>query len=73
MNVAEADVMGLVNSVVNSMQEDGVKAEKVSVELTEAYVIHANKKMRSFSTTYMTNQEARKAFQFKVLSDIQAA
>lgn len=71
MNVSRADLMCLAQSVANSMAQDGVKSEMLTVELTEAYVPVAVKKFEQFAATYQTNPEAREAFAMSVLGGLQ--
>lgn len=68
MNVTESDVLTLAQSVVNSLVQDKAQQEFINaseeqgMEITEAYLIHANKKMQQFTTKYNTNPEAREIF-----------
>ena len=68
-----ADILSFAQSIANSLVKDGVKSEqfkKHSSDLLPAYADAAVKKFNSFHTIYLTNQEARKAFQYKVLQEI---
>ncbi len=68
LNVSAVDLGSLVHSVINSLHEDGMvekfysATEEQRIEICEAYVIAAVKKMNSFASTYMTNPEARRQF-----------
>ncbi len=76
MNVSEADLLAMAHSVKNSIIQDNssqnfIEAnEEDQVELTQAYAIHANKKMQQFTNTYQTNPEARKVFQESIYSQL---
>jgi hypothetical protein len=76
MNVSQADVRMLANSIVNSLRADKcVQAfiesdEQQKIELTAAYATHAVKKFESFHTTYISNPEARRVFQQSVFNHL---
>jgi hypothetical protein len=73
MNVSVTDLMCLANSVVNSIVKDGAKEAFLSmdetdrVEMSSAYIPVAVRKMNQFTSTYLTNPEARKVFKQNVL------
>ncbi|MFZ2172348.1 MAG: hypothetical protein WAW61_22270 [Methylococcaceae bacterium] len=69
MNVSVTDLMCLAKSVAISIKQD--KAEQAMIEMpietTRAYVAHAVRKMNQFTSTYLTNGEARNLFNQNVL------
>jgi hypothetical protein len=69
MNVSVAYLMCLAQSVANDIKKD--KAEQAMIEMpietTQAYASHAVRKMNQFTSTYLTNSEARNVFQQNVL------
>lgn len=78
MNVSVADVMGMAQSVANSIEQDGAvdalskASNEDSTKMIQAYVVHAVKKVDRFTTTYLTNPEARETFQKRVYNDLMA-
>lgn len=74
MGVSPTDVKCLAESVCNSLELDGTAEAFVTSDsearksLTEAYVVHAVKKYNSFQNKYMTNPEARDAFNQSVVA-----
>jgi hypothetical protein len=74
MNVSVADLMCMAKSVANSIEQDKAKDafiamnEDVRVETTLAYSQHAVRKINKFTSTYLTNKEAKEAFQQSVLN-----
>ena len=69
MNVSVADLMCLAQSVANDIKKD--KSEQALIEMpidtAQAYASHAVRKMNQFTSTYLTNSEARNVFQQNVL------
>lgn len=78
MNVSEADVKCLAQSVANSMVHDKCEEQFKNADsttqsaLTEAYVSHANKKFQAFQAAYLANPEARAAFIAKTYNELAA-
>ena len=73
MGINKADVLAFAQSIANSLNNDGISAEKFQQhanDLMPAYAAFAVKKQRAFFETYQTNDQARAAFQMKVLGDI---
>jgi len=68
LNVSVADLKCLLTSVINSLHQDNMvekfysATEEERIEICEAYVITAVKKMETFVSTYITNPVARKQF-----------
>lgn len=76
MNVSVADLMCMAKSVANSIEQDGAvdalsqASDEDSTKMIQAYAVHAVKKVDQFTTTYMTNPEARETFQARVYNDL---
>lgn len=74
MNISEADLMCLAQSVADDILKDGVTSDQIekagATETIQAYTTHAIKKHDRFTTTYLTNPEARTTFQHRIYSDI---
>jgi hypothetical protein len=76
MGVSVADFMCLAQSVANSIQQDKASAAFMALpaddreDMAASYVVHAVKKIDQFTSTYLTNAEARRAFQSNVLAII---
>lgn len=74
MGVSVADLMCFAESVAVGINQDGAKDAFLSMtdsdktETSIAYAAHAVRKMDQFTTTYMTNPEARELFQANVLA-----
>ncbi len=78
MNVSEADLMCFARSVANSIEQDKAAdgfvacTEQEQVEIAQAYAAHAVKKVESFTAAYLTNPEAKKAFQDSIHASLVA-
>ena len=57
MNVKETDTAFLANLVANTMKKDGLKAENLTPELVEAYLIHSEKQMMSLTCSALTKKD----------------
>lgn len=76
MGVSVADLMCMAQSVANSIEQDGAvdalsqASDEDSTKMVQAYAVHAVKKIDQFTTTYLTNPEAREMFQARVYNDL---
>ena len=68
MGVSLNDLMSFAQSIANSIEQHGADghfielSEPDQIKITEAYAVHAVKKMNKFVGIYTTNPEARDAF-----------
>lgn len=68
LNVSEADLMCLLNSVCESIKQDKAvdsflsMSESDQCEMCLAYVAHAVRKIQEFHTAYITKPELKKSF-----------
>jgi hypothetical protein len=51
MGVRESDTAFLANLIANTMKKDGLKAEDLTDELLEAYLINSEKQMMQLTVT----------------------
>jgi hypothetical protein len=77
LGVTPADLLCMAQSVANSIDKDGAKKAFLEMndydktETATAYVANSVRKFNQFTSTYLTNQQSRQAFQSNVLSLIQ--
>jgi hypothetical protein len=68
MNVTEKDVLSLLNMVITSLKQDGMKEifldmdEKERTNTIQAYVSAEVKKFKEFCFSLLTNTEKKSAF-----------
>ncbi len=79
MKISTRDILSFARSVVNSIVQDKVVSQYINgsdaikMNFLMAYIDHDAKKMRSFTTKYLTNSEARECFQSHVFNLIKAS
>jgi|GEM_PF-1990709 len=77
MGVSSTDVLSFAQSIALSIEQDKVTDALFATnaddqtEILQAYAVHTAKKSQQFVTTYMTNPEARRAFQLRALHLLQ--
>ncbi len=76
MNISEKELMLFASGVVNSIKQDGIvdtfinSSESDRVDISKAYAVNEGRKMEQFTTTYLTNTEAKQELRNSVLNSL---